>query len=100
MKFNVYILCRSRFHSLFDERMKQSADAAYVIEKATENPWQLIVQATALASGAIHEDDNIFEYTFFSGKEIKIPTSKLSYSYISYKYLIPLTNLTYTSKLT
>ena len=38
MKFNVNILCRSRIHSLFDVRMKQSADAAYVIEKATEQP--------------------------------------------------------------
>ena len=63
--------------------MKQSADAAYVIEKATENPWQLIVQATALASGAIHEDDYIFDYEFYSGKEIKIPTSNQSYLYIS-----------------
>ena len=84
MKFNVIILCRSRFHSLFDERMKQSADAAYVIEKATENPWQLIVQATALASGAIHEDDYIFDYEFYSGKEIKIPTSNQIYLYMLY----------------
>ena len=65
----------SRIHSLWDERLKQSAEAAYLIEKATENPWQFIVQATALASGAIQEDDYIFDYTFYSGKKIEIPTS-------------------------
>ena len=58
--------------------MKQSAEIAYVIEKATENPWQFVVQATALASGAIQEDDYIFEQKFYSGKEIQIQTSKYS----------------------
>ena len=62
--------------------MKQSAEAAYLIEKATENPWQFIVQATALASGAIQEDDYIFEYKFYSEREIKVPTSNEVYYHL------------------
>ncbi len=47
----------SLFHSLFDKRMYQSAESVFLIEKSTENSWQFIVQMTALASGAIKDED-------------------------------------------
>ena len=73
----ILFIC-SLVHSLLDERMNQSAESVYLLEKSTENSWQFIVQLTALASGAIKEDDYIFEIEFVTGKEIKIPTCKIN----------------------
>ena len=57
--------------------MVQSAAAAHLIEISTEAAWQFVIQITALTSGAIKEDDYVFELHTFTGKSIKIPQSKL-----------------------
>ena len=41
--------------------MQKAAASAYLIETSVGAAWQFVIQLTALTSGAIKEDDYVFE---------------------------------------
>ena len=60
----------SYLHTLKEKCMLHAAENALYIEKATEGSLTLVVQAIALASGVIKEDDYVFDFTLRTGRRV------------------------------
>ena len=78
----------SAIHAAFNKEIDQSSRQAYLVEKATEHPWQFIVLLTATLSG-MHRNKK-WEYELFTGQKYSFPYGmyKTSFTFIKWSRIM------------